>query len=267
MIPLGIFASGISGNLGPPFDLTYVRGWYDASDTTSISVSGNAVTQWNDKSTYGKNLIQNTGAARPTSGVTTLNSKNVVTFDGGDFLGVASGTESDWTFLTDGTDYLVCFVAKFGDVANPDTYMGLINTKSSATTTGMDFYSDYRVSRSRMSHIVYNASEAQIVNNDSGNVFTANDWLYGSLFADPNNGTAANRSKIYYETGSAATNNTLSGTVSGVAPLRGLELGRYSNDFGHLVGGVAELIIFYGAGATETNRGIVNTYLASKWGL
>lgn len=248
-----------------PADLTLVRGWYDAADTATISVSGTAVTQWNDKSSYGKNLTQSTAGSRPTSGVSTLNGKNVITFDGGDFLGAS--TAADWTFLTDGTDYLIGFVAKFGVSSNPDTYMGFLNTKSNATTVGFDLYSDYRVSRSRMSHIVYNASELQIVNNDSSNVFTANDWLYGSLLADPNNATAADRSKIYYEGGSAAANNVLTGTVSGVAPVRALEIGRYSNDFGHLEGGVAEVVIAYGADATNDNRLLLNDYFASKWGL
>jgi hypothetical protein len=248
-----------------PAQLTNVRGWYDAADTATITVSGTAVTQWNDKSSYGKNLTQGTAAARPTSGVTTLNGLNVITFDGGDYLGAA--TASDWTFLSDGTDYLVAFVAKFGVNANPDTYFGFINTKASATDPGTDLYSDYRVGRSRMSHIVNNASEQQIVNNDSSNVFTANDWFYGSLLADPNNGTAANRSKIYYEAGSAATNNTLGGSVSAAAPLRALEVGRYSNDFGFLEGGVAEIVIAYGADATDANRLLLNDYLQTKWGL
>ena len=264
MIPLGFIAS--SNSMGwSPAELANVRGWYDAADTTTISVSGNAVTQWNDKSTYGKNLTQSTAGSRPTSGVTTLNGKNVITFDGGDFLGAS--TASDWTFLTDGTDYLVAFVAKFGVSANPDTYFGFINTKSDATTPGMDFYSDYRVSRSRMEHIVYNANEAQIVANPSGNSFTANDWFYGSLLADPNNATAANRSKIYYEAGAASTNNTLSGAVSTAAPLRALEVGRYSNNFGHLEGGIAEIVIAYGADATDANRLLLNDYLKTKWGL
>lgn len=264
MIPLGIIASSKSMGWSPA-ELTNVRGWYDAADTTTISVSGTAVTQWNDKSTYGKNLTQATGAARPTSGVTTLNGLNVITFDGGDFLGAA--TAADWTFLSDGTDYLVAFVAKFGVVANPDTFMGFINTKNTVSNPGIDFYHDTRVGRARMSQIVYDASATQIVNNDSGNVFTANDWFYGSLLADPNNGTAANRSKIYYEAGAAATNNTLTGAVSATAPSRALEVGRYSNDFGFLEGGVAEIVIAYGTDATDANRLLLNDYLKAKWGL
>jgi hypothetical protein len=249
-----------------PADLTLVRGWYDAADTATISVSGTAVTQWNDKSSYGKNLTQGAAGSRPTSGVTTLNSENVITFDGGDFLGAA--TASDWTFLNDGTDYLIGFVAKFGNVANPDTYMGLINTKGSVSAPGVDFYHDTRVSRARMEHLVTNASSGTfVVQNATANVVAANDWFYGTLLADPNNGTAANRSKIYYEAGTAAANNVETAAVSAAPPTRALEVGRYSNDFGNLTGGVAEIVIAYGADATNDNRLLLNTYLKDKWAL
>lgn len=57
--------------------------WFDASDTASITDAGaGAVSQWNDKSGNGLHLTQGTGANRPTTGTRTLNSKNVVDFDG-----------------------------------------------------------------------------------------------------------------------------------------------------------------------------------------
>ena len=57
--------------------------WYDASNTSSIAtaVAGH-VTQWNDLSGHGFHVTQATDAARPISGIATVNSRNVVRFTG-----------------------------------------------------------------------------------------------------------------------------------------------------------------------------------------
>ena len=54
--------------------------WWDASDASTISDTGGAVDQWNDKSGNGRNVAQS-GVQRPTTGTRTLNSLNVIGFD------------------------------------------------------------------------------------------------------------------------------------------------------------------------------------------
>jgi hypothetical protein len=61
-------------------------GWYDASDPLTITSSGSAVSQWNDKSGKGQHLTQGTGAAQPKTGTRTLNGLNVLDCDGGDSM-------------------------------------------------------------------------------------------------------------------------------------------------------------------------------------
>lgn len=61
--------------------------WLDASDTSTITASSGAVSQWNDKSGNGRHFTQSTGTAQPTTGTTTQNNLNVLVFDGtSDFL-------------------------------------------------------------------------------------------------------------------------------------------------------------------------------------
>lgn len=55
--------------------------WFDASDTATITSSGGAVSQWNDKSGYVRDLTAS-GTAQPATASTTLNGLNVLTFDG-----------------------------------------------------------------------------------------------------------------------------------------------------------------------------------------
>lgn len=72
-----------------PLVVSDLGGWFDASDTATITESGGAVSQWNDKSGNGRNLTQGTAARQPVTGTTTRNSRNVVVF-ADDYM--ASGT-------------------------------------------------------------------------------------------------------------------------------------------------------------------------------
>lgn len=70
-------------------DLSEISGLlanYDASDTSTITTSGNAVTTLRPAQGTWGNLVQSTSISRPTSGVSTQNGLNILTFDGNDFL-------------------------------------------------------------------------------------------------------------------------------------------------------------------------------------
>lgn len=75
--------------------------WLDASDLSTITESGGAVSQWSDKSGNGNHATQGTGAAQPLTNANTMNGKNVITFDStDDWLaanGVATVGEGDRT--------------------------------------------------------------------------------------------------------------------------------------------------------------------------
>lgn len=60
--------------------------WLDAADAATISLSGSAVTQWNDKSGANKHCAQGVAASRPTYDAVGFNGKGSLSFDGNDFL-------------------------------------------------------------------------------------------------------------------------------------------------------------------------------------
>lgn len=65
-----------------PAEITTVA-WYDANDATTITESGGAVSQWDDKSGNARHLTQATGSEQPITG-TDFNGLNSITFDGSD---------------------------------------------------------------------------------------------------------------------------------------------------------------------------------------
>lgn len=54
--------------------------WFDASDLDSITESGGAVSQWDDKSGNARNVTQGNGSLQPTTDSRTLNGLNVLDF-------------------------------------------------------------------------------------------------------------------------------------------------------------------------------------------
>jgi hypothetical protein len=64
-----------------PDDLGTLTGWYDANETSTITVSSGKVSQWRDKSGSGLHLNQGTGSLQPTAGAS-LNGLDALRFSG-----------------------------------------------------------------------------------------------------------------------------------------------------------------------------------------
>jgi hypothetical protein len=56
--------------------------WLDAADASTITESGGAISQWNDKSGNSRNVAQDTALRRPTYTFAGLNGLNIITFNG-----------------------------------------------------------------------------------------------------------------------------------------------------------------------------------------
>ena len=80
----------IPGVLWTPANTTTIA-WYDASDVSTISETASAVSQWDDKSGNSNHVTQGTGTKQPETNTRTVNSLNVIDFDGtDDFLSKTS---------------------------------------------------------------------------------------------------------------------------------------------------------------------------------
>jgi hypothetical protein len=78
-----------------PTGITGCSLWLDASDATSILLNASAVSGWNDKSGNGRHFTQTSGVCQPTYVTSSINSKNIVRFDGSnDFMTGSSGCNS-----------------------------------------------------------------------------------------------------------------------------------------------------------------------------
>jgi hypothetical protein len=244
-----------------PASIANLKAWYDASDTATISLSGSAVTQWNDKSGNTYNLTQGTAARRPSSGVNTLNSKNVITFAGDDVL--AASTASNWTFLNNSGGATI-FLAAYYDTSAVQTFI----FDTSTSTTGAVGFTSTRGSNDKLAAFVAYGTGGQYVSLDS-NLQTLTDAtaFYWSMKLDNSNGTAANRIKVRVNGGAEQGANTYTNSPSASAPAQPLFLGSYENAGTQgFQGRIAEIIMYSGI-LSAGDISSVNSYLASKWAL
>jgi len=248
-----------------PFNPTSIAGcqlWLDASDTATISLSGSAVTQWNDKSGNSRNFAQSTSGNRPLSGTRSQNSLNIIDFDGTDDRLVSSSAASTWTFLHNGTEYTVFFAA----VKDGDNYTDLLGNNGGASANiGVDFA---EANSNRLNHFVARGvSGTAVLDNITGSGVVSG-FHYWSAQAKPSDATASNRSAIRYKNGSAVTNNSQTGAVNTSAPSFDLTVGDDKGNTTSLPfnGGLGEIII-YNSYLSAGDMTTVNSYLATKWGV
>lgn len=251
------------------------QAWYDASDTSTITSSGGAVSQWNDKSGNGRNVTQASSASQPGTGAVTKNGLNVLTFDGGDWM--QASTASHWKFLHDGTDYLVAAAVQWGTTANPNALYVLASTfNSGPDQIGAWFGFDDRSPRNdRLRQNIANGSGAtapffSVINESADSAASVNAFNVFTILANPDALTASNRSSLFNNAGTAIANNSNTTAVSSSNPSSAFLIGALANigvgpTLGFLTGRVAEIVIVSGANATEANRVALRDYLNAKW--
>jgi hypothetical protein len=262
---LNIIAGTLSSATLPPFDPATLSplAWYDASDTATLTVASNLVSQWNDKSGNGYNLTQGTSVERPDSGLTTRNGLNVVDFDGA--ASMAAATAANWTSLHTNAAGLWAIAWK----PNGNNLNNFIfSTRSSAGNGGgaAELIADQRTAGTKLIVGALNASGAYAVENVKTSAYTNNTFTYDTFLNDFGNATAADRSSIFLENGTAQKGNSETATPGTAAPQVPLNLGKIAGFNIFFTGSICELIFVTGANATEPNRILLRDYLKTKWG-
>jgi hypothetical protein len=236
--------------------------WLDATDATTITAVGGAVSQWSDKSGFGSNFTQGTGANQPTTGTRTINSKNIIDFDGtNDFLSCPSstglfkylhGTTGGTTFFVGIVDDTAAAKGLFGSAQFASAQIGIMAGLSAAEKT-----------------------ELLIARGESGvstaialdvNTITSGSAFYLSNKFDGGNATAGNRLREALNGGAFAGANTLTNAASSANSTYDMAVGAVGSGTSPFNGGIGE-IIFYEGILSDGNIDLVEAYLAAKWGI
>ncbi len=246
-----------------PFSPTSIAGlklWLDASDTSTISLSGSSVTQWNDKSGNGYNFAQSTSTKRPSSGTRTQNSLNVIDFDGTNDCLSTTAAKSAFNFLHSSTSTI--FVVLKQDAVN--------NIKSILNTGLQSFYANevgFFIWSNTPSTYQIGASNASSIVEEINAGFNETTPRYDSIKSDPANATAANRLKYSKNGGAFSGTNTASATITTGDSSYNFMLANNANaETTPMDGWIGEIIIYDSilSAGDITN---VQTYIAAKWNI
>lgn len=218
-------------------------GWWDPSDTDTITDSGGAVSQVDDKSGNGIHLTQTRGSAQPTTGTRNMNGLNILDCDGGDWMEKTS----------------------FPVPASGDISFFLVAEIDSVDDTNDSVYSLKNTSQSNFQFDSNSASQwnGQIKTNNNGNTS-----LSGGPFAGPS---------IYSLVFDFATNSDIYAYIDGVlratdstyvsklqdSPAPILQVFSNRSQLDYPDGAFGELIIC--EDVTEETRQKIEGYLAWKW--
>jgi hypothetical protein len=219
--------------------------WLDASDTSTITESSGAVSQWNDKSGNGRNVTQATGVRQPSTGTATINSLNVLAFDGGDILQRATFT------MTTRTVFVVA------EATGAPTSQGALWRHNASTGNGINILRHNGTGQNSILYF-YRLTSA-LATSLSG--LTAPHQITGRFTDSATIEARLNGSQVASEVVGAAA----------LASDRVMHVGGDSLNFGSaptegFVGRIAE-IICYTATLSDTNMGLVESYLETKWNL
>jgi hypothetical protein len=214
--------------------------WFDAADSRTIIASSGDVSQWNDKSGFGRNVTQGTGASQPKTGTTTLNGLNVIAFDGSnDTLRSAAGAAS--------FGIVECYIV----ARTQSTGRVIIGVPHAATHTSPFF-------RWVLFHNVTDILQTRI------------DGVAANSAANAINTSVAQLYRIETGEGDAYVNltrviNSAGATVT-YPNSTPLSIGSHATGGEVLNGFVAEILIFDRA-LTANEKAGINNYLSEKWGV
>jgi len=242
--------TGTQKNNWTPADIDTAL-WLDAADASTITESGGAVSQWNDKSGNALHISQSTALQQPAYTSNGLNGRNTITFDGSnDILFRDSGlssleTVSIFTVMryisASGEDIIMGVGATASEGAIRSLYRTVGGTTQGFAGWSRDVLSSaYSTDTGGTHHIFANWNTSL---SGTGHVFISKDGL--STAYTPNNG------------------GTLVPTVAGfsVGSLRGDSVNSYYSNIS-----VAEVIVL-STPPEINNRQQMEGYLAHKWGL
>ena len=249
---LGAQPSG--GGLWTPADVT-TTAWYDASDSSTVTVSGTDVTAWADKSGNGYNATQ-TGSENPTYATALVNGLNSIEF------GTLGSANRGYGFLDQQALGSALCGVKYAIIGHHARYNGQTQNQVVGAVSGGSVGNSNAVL-----HLGYdNSTRLRLgqFSNDLDDTIPA----YSSLQPVADSViTGLNRAagKLVSLNGGeyiVTNNNTTDLTVGGNS---GFAIGRFSGNYYNFAGRINELV-FFNFEVLDALYQKVEGYLAWKWG-
>ena len=247
--------------------------WIDASDSSTITVTSGRISEWRDKSGNARHLTQTDAARRPVVQAAHQNGMDTVLFDGTRMMTTTTAA-SVWTFLHDGTSYIIAGMIRVGTGAALSRNVTICGTSHLGAAVGTIGMRQIRLlTATRLTNSVYNNTSTQVASTSStlSTGFVENEYWNYAFFMQPNE-AVADRIKLAWrwsDLGNVNDTAVTGGSPVSTAPNNSFCVGAAINDtnpaWNQLIGYIGEMIIVSGANATVENRALLLEYLRRKW--
>lgn len=239
---------------------------YDATSGGSLVAADGGVARWEDKSGNARHATQGTSANRPLRKASVQGGKDVLRFDGSNDSLSISGSASAMKFLhsADSTVFMVLSRPAGG-------YQPLLGTGDTGTATvGFNWYlADGSSNSDKLTvMVVRGVSATNVLLQSTANAFLPSGFSVLSHVCNPTNATAANRSSLRRNGGTAVAGNASTSAVSTANSSYDLKIAgdNYSGGETFSAFDCSEIII-YDSALSDTDREAVENYLLAKWGI
>lgn len=248
-----MLGSMLAGRVFDPRRISGLSVWYDAADSSTITLNGSAVSQWNDKSGNGYHASQSTANNQPAYNTNTRNGLAVVTFDGSNDSLVTSSFADGWTAFTS--------FCVFNVIARAQIGIYILWTRSTDRQRAVVIYdvsvgAPYSI-RGHLLNSGTNDYDCATFGNYATWYYMTNQW----------DGTTSSRTTAFTgRTNGTSRTNTASGSflTSNVANTV-LRIGNRSDGTRGINCDIGELIV-YSSSLSADARDAVERYLKGKWG-
>lgn len=221
-----------------PADMPGLDLWLDASDASTITETGGAVTEWADKSGQGHDAVQaGSDLTRPTTGAATQNGLNVLQFGSGDYLATTANSTNEMSLIV---------VAVVSAQGSPLGSAGASSSRCYLLGNGANVYISAAVGA-----ILYSVQTTDV----AWNVFRVAELAF--------NGSAV----TLYSSGKQEYTGAQSGTGANTATLNVGAINNNGSPTLYCIGQIAEIIVVKGRIISASERTAVSAYLMAKWGI
>jgi hypothetical protein len=219
--------------------------WLDSSDSSTVILTDNAVSSWNDKSGNSRNATQATSANRPTYVQSAIGGKPAIRFDGAN-----DHLTSTFSFLNGNTTHTIFIVMKYvGNGSSNDGYkptIGLFN--SGGSDKGAIHYINPSAQGASYPYFPAFNSYDNVSSYTIGSSYIIEFSAESTVWRVLRNGI---------QEGTANVSTSPSG-------IDGIQIARQPNPQRHAQNDYAEILI-YNVALSAGDKTLVRNYLNSKW--
>lgn len=255
-----------------PKAISGLEAWWDASDTSSVTLDAGRVAALADKSGNSRHATNGTsGSTQPEYVAAARNGRNVARFSAASTQRLTvDDSQAAFKFLHDGTASYVASVFSTGFIADPNGLFAIFgNNLTSQSNVGFVLQVDDRTPTFNMLlrvAVSRGVGGGWCATNETASAFVPNQTHLVDVLVDADNATASQRVLPSVDGAAVTPTNTSTLSASASNATANMQIGAAGNQAQPHTGDICEILMF-SQQPTLSQRLALLGYLSLKWGV